>query len=147
MNGTHMRDAVDPKGHQGQEAKPLCSLRPANPLPLECNRMNDSAVAKLQDVFGVSRDVPLTYVERDDVDKKSVSSLAREKHIVVYGGSKQGKTSLRKHALPESDYAVVQCTGTTSRIDIYSMILKPRALGSIRLRSVRRRPMPRQESQ
>jgi hypothetical protein len=86
--------------------------------------MSDNAVAKLQDVFGVSRDVPLTYVERDDVDKKFVSSLAREKHIVVYGGSKQGKTSLRKHALPESDYVVVQCTGTTSRLDVYSMILK-----------------------
>lgn len=78
----------------------------------------------LDDVFGVSRDVPLTYVEREKVDQKFVGSLSRKKHIVVYGGSKQGKTCLRKRSLRESDYISVQCAGTTTRSDIYRMVLK-----------------------
>ena len=59
----------------------------------------------LHEVFGVSRDTPLTYVERESVDKKFVNSLARGKHITVYGGSKQGKTSL--HAFSQAAFNTV----------------------------------------
>ena len=58
----------------------------------------------VDDVFGVSRDVPLNYVEREAVDGKFVQSLTRSHHIVIFGSSKQGKTCLRKHCLNEDDY-------------------------------------------
>jgi hypothetical protein len=48
------------------------------------------------EVFGVGRDLPLNYVSRKEVDDRFVGDLSREKNIVIYGSSKQGKTSLRK---------------------------------------------------
>jgi hypothetical protein len=61
------------------------------------------------DVFGVSRDLPTTYVVRDAVDDKLLDNLTRDKHVIVYGSSKQGKTCLRKHCLQDDDYILVQC--------------------------------------
>jgi len=81
-------------------------------------------INQIEDVFGVSRSVPKTYVEREHVDKVLVASLARKKHIVIHGGSKQGKTSLRKYALEESDCVVIQCQGNKGLRELYSMILK-----------------------
>lgn len=77
-----------------------------------------------EEVFGVCRDLPLTYVEREHVDKVLLSSLSRKKHIVIYGGSKQGKTSLRKYTLNEKDCIVVQCQSDRDRRELYGMILK-----------------------
>lgn len=76
------------------------------------------------DVFGVGRDLPLNYVSRDEVDQKFVDSLARKQHIVIYGSSKQGKTSLRKHCLSDTDYVVVACQNRWSLSELHSAILK-----------------------
>ncbi len=81
-------------------------------------------VRRLPEVFGVSRAIPLTYESRDYVDTKLLSSLYREKHIVVYGGSKQGKTCLRKHTLRPEDYIVVQCANATTISQLYASVLK-----------------------
>ena len=81
-------------------------------------------IQSTEDVFGVSRNLPLTYVEREHADKVLVASLSRKKHIVIYGGSKQGKTSLRKHALTEDDCVVIQCQGDRYRRELYGMLLK-----------------------
>lgn len=78
----------------------------------------------VDDVFGVVRDVPLNYVPREKVDQAFLEALSRTKHIVVYGGSKQGKTCLRKHCLPDDDYIVVQCSNRWSVADINANILK-----------------------
>lgn len=64
---------------------------------------------KTDDVFGVSRDIPLNYVVRKTVDYKLIEDLTLDKHVIIYGSSKQGKTSLRKHCLNEQDYILVQC--------------------------------------
>jgi hypothetical protein len=56
-------------------------------------------INKTADVFGVSRELPLTYVEREHVDDKLLDNLTRDKHIIIYGSSKQGKTCLRKALL------------------------------------------------
>ena len=79
---------------------------------------------RLPDVFGVSRDLPLTYTGREYVDGKFLNSLARDKHLVVYGGSKQGKTCLRKHCLQPNDYIVVQCANATTTAQLYAAVLK-----------------------
>nr|WP_299244922.1 hypothetical protein [uncultured Halomonas sp.] len=78
----------------------------------------------VDDVFGVVREVPLNYVPREKVDQAFVEALSRTNHIVVYGGSKQGKTCLRKHCLQDDDYIVVQCSNRWSAADINANILK-----------------------
>ena len=86
--------------------------------------LNVPAGHTTDEVFGISRDLPLNYVDRTNVDEKLVENLTREKHLVIYGSSKQGKTSLRKHCLQESDYIVVQCSNRWGIEDILSNILK-----------------------
>lgn len=76
------------------------------------------------DVFGIGRDLPLNYVERDGVDNVLLDSLSRNKHIVVYGSSKQGKTSLRKHCLHDTDYVTIHCHSKWELADVHSAILK-----------------------
>lgn len=76
------------------------------------------------DVFGVSRDVPLNYVERESVDNRFISNLTLQKHVIVYGSSKQGKTCLRKHCLTQSDYILVQCQNGWGLEKIAEAILK-----------------------
>ena len=65
---------------------------------------------KRDEVFGVQRDLPLNYITRSAVDDVLIGYLTRDKHVVIFGSSKQGKTSLRKHSLNDDDYVVVQCS-------------------------------------
>lgn len=81
-------------------------------------------INKLSDVFGNSRNIPLTYQTRVEVDDRFVNDLTREKHVVLHGGSKQGKTCLRKHHLDERETIVIQCTRDTTKAGLYEMILK-----------------------
>ncbi|TRA85477.1 hypothetical protein EXN24_23630 [Rhizobium rhizogenes] len=81
-------------------------------------------VWKVDDVFGVSRDVPGNYVTREDVDGKLVDSLTRNHHIVIYGSSKQGKTCLRKHCLDPDDYLTISCQNKWGLAELHSAILK-----------------------
>lgn len=78
----------------------------------------------LDDVYGVARDVPRNYVPRDPVDGLLVGSLTRQKHIVVFGSSKQGKTCLRKYNLKDDEYVVVTCSNKWSLAELHSAILK-----------------------
>ena len=75
-------------------------------------------------VYGISRDVPLNYTTRPAVDERLIDNLTREKHLVVYGSSKQGKTCLRKHCLNEGDYIHVQCSNKWTLEEIHANILK-----------------------
>jgi hypothetical protein len=78
----------------------------------------------MADVFGVSRDIPRNYVPRPQVDGKFIESLTRDKHVVVFGSSKQGKTCLRKYNLTESDHIVVTCSNKWDLPQIHTAILK-----------------------
>lgn len=78
----------------------------------------------LHEVFGVSASIPqYTYVDRSGLDNRFKYSLQRDAHIVLHGGSKQGKTVLRRANLPEDKSIVVQCRATTTCINIYEQIL------------------------
>lgn len=79
---------------------------------------------KTSDVFGIQRDVPKNYVPRANVDDQFVTSLTVDKHVVVYGSSKQGKTSLRKYNLRPDDYISVMCSDTFDLPQLNSAILK-----------------------
>jgi hypothetical protein len=78
----------------------------------------------MPDVFGTSRTVPLTYTPREKVDGRFVNDITRNKHIVVHGSSKQGKTCLRKYHLRDTEHIVVQCTRETNKAGLYEQILK-----------------------
>ena len=86
--------------------------------------MTAEQVHQVDAVFGVNRELPLNYVTREDVDGKLVDSLSRNQHIVIYGSSKQGKTSLRKSCLRDEDYIVVSCQNRWSLTQLNSAILK-----------------------
>lgn len=79
---------------------------------------------KLAEVFGTSRAVPQTYVERPGVDDRFLNDITRDKHIVIHGASKQGKTCLRKYHLNDADYVVIQCTRDSSKASLYELLLK-----------------------
>ena len=79
---------------------------------------------KTSEVFGIQRDVPENYITRDDVDNVFVNSLTESKHIVIYGSSKQGKTSLRKYNLRADEYITITCSNTTTLSHLQSAILK-----------------------
>lgn len=75
-------------------------------------------------VYGVSNELIETYVERPRVDEAFINGLEKNKHIIVYGASKQGKTSLTNKHLTDNDYIKVNCSPTASTLDIYSSIAR-----------------------
>lgn len=78
----------------------------------------------LQEVFGVSKQRVLSYLEREAVDGFFVKALASDKQIIVYGSSKQGKTSLVDKHLPYQSNVLVSCTPKYEATDIYKAILR-----------------------
>lgn len=78
----------------------------------------------VDEVFGINRDLPLNYVERKGADTVLINNLARRQHLVIYGSSKQGKTSLRKHCLNDSEYIVVHCSNKWGLDAVHEAILK-----------------------
>jgi hypothetical protein len=79
---------------------------------------------KTIEVFGVSNSNIASYIRREDVDTRFLEGLQRNKHIVVFGSSKQGKTALTNKHLQEKDFVRVNCSPETAPIDIYKSILR-----------------------
>lgn len=79
---------------------------------------------KLEEVFGVRAKPVLSYIQRLDVDDRFVEGLKTDKQIVVYGASKQGKTSLVEKHLPYKANITVSITPKTQLTDIYSSVLR-----------------------
>jgi len=75
-------------------------------------------------VYGVSNELIETYIERKAVDEAFIKGLQKRKHIIVYGASKQGKTSLTNKHLKEADYIKVNCSPTATTLNIYSSIAR-----------------------
>lgn len=86
--------------------------------------MRPEIIHLTEDVFGINRDIPLNYVARNGVDDELVNSLKRDKHVVIFGGSKQGKTCLRKKCLDITQYIIIHCSNTWAVDDINANILK-----------------------
>jgi hypothetical protein len=76
------------------------------------------------DVFGVKSTLIKSYIERDAVDERFKSALDDGNEVIVYGSSKQGKTSLILRHLDEGQYVKVECSPQTQPIDIYKSILR-----------------------
>lgn len=76
------------------------------------------------DVFGVKSTLIKSYIERDKVDSKFNDALKDGNEVIVYGSSKQGKTSLILKHLQIERYLKVECSPQTQPIDIYKSILR-----------------------
>lgn len=79
---------------------------------------------QLIDVFGVKSTLIKSYIEREAVDQRFREALQSGNEVIVYGSSKQGKTSLiLRHLTPEK-YVKVECSPQTTATDIYKSILR-----------------------
>ncbi len=76
------------------------------------------------DVFGVRSRLIASYIERDTVDQAFREALTDGNEVIVYGSSKQGKTSLILKNLSARDYVKVECSPQTAPVDIYKSILR-----------------------
>lgn len=83
---------------------------------------------KLEQVFGVSRDQVSTYIEREAVDSALRLALQETRQIIIYGSSKQGKTSLLHRHVHENNRVTVHCGPTTTAEDIYRSFLRQRGV-------------------
>lgn len=81
-------------------------------------------ILKLNEVYGISRDLPRNYVIRKTVDDALVEALTHDEHIVIYGTSKQGKTSVRKYSLFDHDYLSVVCLNRWTLAQLHAAVLK-----------------------
>jgi len=88
------------------------------------------------EVFGVSNEMIATYIERPDVDDLFVKGLEKNKHIVIYGASKQGKTALTAKHLEEKDYIKVNCSPASTIQDLYNSIVRQLNIEIIESREV-----------
>lgn len=79
---------------------------------------------KTADVFGVRSKLIGSYIERELVDEKFKDAIRDGNEVIVYGSSKQGKTSLILRHLTEEDYVKVECSPKTQPVDIYKSILR-----------------------
>ncbi|WP_139833009.1 MULTISPECIES: hypothetical protein [unclassified Pseudomonas] len=79
---------------------------------------------KTSDVFGVRSQLIESYIERPSVDELFSAALKDKNQVIVYGSSKQGKTSLTLKHLEPSEYVKVECSPQTQAIDIYRSILR-----------------------
>lgn len=78
---------------------------------------------ELKDVFGVQREAPkATYVDRGGLDAQFERALQLDRHIVIYGASKQGKSSLRRKLLKDKNTIEIQCIPTMNAFDIVKEI-------------------------
>lgn len=79
---------------------------------------------KTTDVFGVKSKLIASYIEREAVDTRFKEAITDGNEVIVYGSSKQGKTSLILKHLNENSYVKVECSPQTQPIDIYKSILR-----------------------
>lgn len=91
---------------------------------LEYKRTGDILMPRLNEVFGIATSVPTyTYVDRSGLDDKFKYLLAADRHVVIHGSSKQGKTILRKKNMPDQDSIVLQCRASTTCLTLYTEML------------------------
>lgn len=78
----------------------------------------------VSEVFGISRNLPLSYLPRPRIDQDFLSFIAQGRHVVVYGGSSQGKSSLIRKHFSRDAIIEVQCGPEMKRFDLYRLLLR-----------------------
>ncbi|MFU1553026.1 hypothetical protein ACM3N8_04560 [Aeromonas sp. A04] len=78
----------------------------------------------IEKIYGVSKDIVGSYIERPLVDERFSSALRQTKQIIIYGSSKQGKTALVQKHVPEKNRITVHCGPNSTMEDLYRSILR-----------------------
>lgn len=99
----------------------------------------------ISDVFGVNENIVLSTIERSSLISDFDRAIRENKHIVIYGASKQGKSYLRKKCLNANECVLINCGPSTTIRDIYTSIaslqdveiVKSRIYGSAHISSVK----------
>jgi hypothetical protein len=86
--------------------------------------VNTGENMKLEQVFGVSKDLVASYTDRQAVDEAMANALRQTRQIIVYGSSKQGKTAVVQRHVPEKDRVTVHCSPQTTTEDLYRSLLR-----------------------
>jgi hypothetical protein len=81
-------------------------------------------MARVEEVFGIRSKLVLSYIERTEVDQRFLEALRSDHHVVVYGSSKQGKTSLRQKHLPEQQCIIVRCSPRMTTLSLYQSVVR-----------------------
>ncbi|MEP5913139.1 MAG: hypothetical protein ABJ277_06690, partial [Flavobacteriaceae bacterium] len=76
------------------------------------------------EVYGVSNEEVDSYIERSEVDDLFINGVSQNKHIIVFGSSKQGKTALTNKHLKEDELLRINCVPESRPVDIYKSILR-----------------------
>lgn len=80
---------------------------------------------ELHQVYGIQNDIPkYTYVDRQNLDERLKYLLKTQRHIVIHGASKQGKSSLRKKMIESSEEICIQCLPDKDAKEIIRDILR-----------------------
>ena len=79
---------------------------------------------QLERVFGVINEKLLTYVPRSEIDDCIKKAFVQKRQLVIYGSSKQGKTTLLNAHIKPEDKILAQCSPTLNLCSIYKTILK-----------------------
>lgn len=85
--------------------------------------MEQTAI-KTNRVFGTSSWYVDSYINRLAVDELFKDGLDSGKHIIVYGSSKQGKSSLIRQHIMDDKKIVVDCNPKSELVDIYKSVLR-----------------------
>ena len=75
-------------------------------------------------VFGMRRGDTHHYVQRIGVDNAFITHLIGDRHLCIYGSSKQGKTALRKKHISDSQCLVVVCDRSWTSTDVFAALLR-----------------------
>ena len=75
-------------------------------------------------VYGISNDYIDSYINRSDVDEEFLDGLDSNKHIIIYGSSKQGKSSLIRNHVIDDQKIIIECSPRHQLIDIYKSLLR-----------------------
>ncbi len=78
----------------------------------------------IEQIYGVSKDIVGSYIERPHVDERFSSALRQTKQIIIYGSSKQGKTALVQKHVDEAERITVHCSPDSTTEDLYRSILR-----------------------
>lgn len=82
--------------------------------------MNYQDISK---VFGVKEDPVSSIIHRHELIENIKECTIDFKHMIIYGGSKQGKSTLFTHCFDEDEYITIRCGDFKSIETLYTLIL------------------------
>lgn len=86
--------------------------------------MEKNQIVKVDDVFSTTIDRSINYVNRHYVDDVLFEELSQDNHVVLYGGSKQGKSWLKMKHLCSSPSDSIYCTSSFDLERLHKAIVR-----------------------